>query len=539
MSMKHAIPSGVLCAALAAAGISAASASASPTATGGETFSATGSEQTFTVPAGVSSVHVRAVGAAGEAGVTFTPFSEGGPGGDGAVVVGQLPVTPGEVLYVEVADGRENGGGVGGPAAGSGGGASDLRTVPAESVGSLESRLLVAGGGGGGGSVTEGSSGRGGDAGSPGGDGIDGERGGPWGALASAGGGAGTLTAGGAGGEDCQPGEFWSGGEGGLGDGGDGGEGAGSPASGGGGGGGYWGGGGGEGTCGFFGPFGGGGGGGGGGSSFVEEEASIASFGVASGSTAPSVTISYRTPATATPSASAIVFPATQALDTVSAPETVTLTNTGGTALVLDSETFADSSPTLSTDRPEDFMVSSSSCLGSIAFEASCELTVRFDPQETGPSTATLQIDGNMGEGPTAIELSGTGGTLPTGATGPEGSLGAKGASGKDGATGPQGPAGATGPQGPAGVSAEYVCHPRELHGRFQNACFVKVLNSTHRATSAMVERKGVEYATWTASGSRERRVLSLRATRAIPKGRYTLVLVSGRRLTEEPITVG
>ncbi len=189
-----------------------------------------------------------------------------------------------------------------------------------------------------------------------------------------------------------------------------------SPASGGGGGGGgYWGGGGGEGTCEFAGPFGDGGAGGGGGSSYVEEDATSASFGLASPSTAPSVTISYATPATATSSDSSVSFPGTQPLDTVSAPQTIKLTNEGGNPLALSAETFAGSNPLLSSDHAEDFLIGSSSCLGAIGFEESCELTVRFDPQGTGTSTATLQIAGNMGAGPTVIDLSGTGGTLPAG----------------------------------------------------------------------------------------------------------------------------
>ena len=67
-------------------------------------------------------------------------------------MIGQLPVTAGEVLYVEVAGNGFNGGGLGGEfEAGRGGEASDVRTVPMASAGTLGSRLLVAGGGGGGG----------------------------------------------------------------------------------------------------------------------------------------------------------------------------------------------------------------------------------------------------------------------------------------------------------------------------------------------------------------------------------------------------
>ncbi len=91
-------------AALAALGVGAiaptcALAGTPPTVT--ETFSSTGGEQSFTVPAGVSSVRVEAIGAAGETGLAKSSWRN--VGGSGADVVGQLPVTAGETLYVEVA----------------------------------------------------------------------------------------------------------------------------------------------------------------------------------------------------------------------------------------------------------------------------------------------------------------------------------------------------------------------------------------------------------------------------------------------------
>ncbi len=129
------------------------------------TFSSPG-EQSFVVPAGITSVHLVAIGARGGSGAT----SRGGAGGLGDRVEGDLGVTPGQVLYVDVGGvggdasgtvpgaGGANGGGLGGSGevdggtvggAGGGGGASDVRTAP----GSLQSRLLVAGGGGGGGAA--------------------------------------------------------------------------------------------------------------------------------------------------------------------------------------------------------------------------------------------------------------------------------------------------------------------------------------------------------------------------------------------------
>ncbi|GHJ47820.1 hypothetical protein Cs7R123_51620 [Catellatospora sp. TT07R-123] len=142
-------------------------------------FAATGGEQSWTVPAGVSSVHVELVGARG-----------GNGGGRGQRVSADLAIPAGVTrLWVEVGQpgdgGRPGfgGGGTGGTGSpydgGAGGGASDVRTCslgsPCDSPGS---RLLVAGGGGGGAgrcfAIGCGPSGDGGDASTeaPGGGGV-------------------------------------------------------------------------------------------------------------------------------------------------------------------------------------------------------------------------------------------------------------------------------------------------------------------------------------------------------------------------------
>jgi hypothetical protein len=227
-------------------------------------FSFTGKEQKFKVPAGVTSVHVVAVGSHGANGGEFF----GGPvpaGGLGAVVSGDLGVTAGEKLYVEVGGVTFNGGGSGANGGG-GGGASDVRKKPsAEGEESLTSRLLVAAGGGGGGfsNCSGGHGGAGGNEEEAGHPGI--------GCAPTGGGGPGTSTKGGAGGE----GPIASGGEGTLGAGG-------SSIAGGGGGGLYGGGGGGMGNAGA---------GGGGGSNLVPTGGPPAT--VAKAGEASSVTITY------------------------------------------------------------------------------------------------------------------------------------------------------------------------------------------------------------------------------------------------------
>jgi glycine rich protein len=166
------------------------------------TFLPTGDEQTFTVPAGVTSIHVIAVGARGGTGQNSPVV-----GGFGAVAIADIPVTPGETLYVNVgANGTDgsalggggfNGGGdSGSPGAygGGGGGASDVRTISRAIGTTFFSRLVTAGGGGGSGAGSLG--GAGGDTGEAGS-----------GFIGAAGGGPGTATAGGAGGTGACAGE--------------------------------------------------------------------------------------------------------------------------------------------------------------------------------------------------------------------------------------------------------------------------------------------------------------------------------------------
>jgi Domain of unknown function DUF11/Bacterial Ig domain len=279
-------------------------------------YASTGAEQLFTVPAGVTNLHVTAVGGAGADTNLLGTIAGGGLGG---LVSAGLPVTPGQSLYVEVggpgrvAAGGWNGGGGAGYDGGGGGGASDVRAcsmVAASCPGggdTLDSRLLVAAGGGGAGGSGDGAGGAGGNAGaSP-----------QAGATAAntadnfggGGGGAGEETAGGIGGIGASepsgtgaPGFAGAGGARAIGGAGalDG-QGAGGQlnGTGGGGGGGGWFGGGGAGSGSdlyFFFPrfeaVPGAGGGGGAGSSYLEA-AAVGAIRTAASGVAPSVTISY------------------------------------------------------------------------------------------------------------------------------------------------------------------------------------------------------------------------------------------------------
>lgn len=271
------------------------------------TFVSTGGEQTFTVPAGVSLLHVLAVGAKGGKG-TDQGMKKGGPGGFGDRLEANLAVTPGEALFVEVggagaAGATGGGGGFNGggssnngdfnSAGGGGGGATDIRTCSrlaakcAGALNTLSSRLLVAGGGGGGGDIGRMEQPDGGDGGDAGRNGQPGQSlGCNTGSTPGGGGMTGSETAGGAGGSAGND-EPPAGNPGTLGQGGAAGTGGSNSQPGGGGGGGYYGGGAGGSANGCA------GGGGGGGSSLV---AAMSTSMVTDGTGVPLVTISYTAP---------------------------------------------------------------------------------------------------------------------------------------------------------------------------------------------------------------------------------------------------
>jgi hypothetical protein len=505
---------GLLCGvALAASPAGASAATASPV-----TFGYTGAEQSYVVPSGVTSLQVAATGAPGATGLTGGAGAVGGAGADGARVSAVVPVTPGETLYLEVggaggagnnsgtANGGFNGGGSG-IAGGGGGGASDLRTVscgaacPGSSA-SLQSRLLVAAGGAGGaGSFDVLSGGAGGAGGLVGVDGKGGQA-----SLLCTGGGGGTgatASAGGAGGTAastliadptlCFAGTSTAGV---LGNGGAAAQGA---DSGGGGGGGYYGGGGGGAGATS------GGGGGGGGSSFGPAGATFAQD--ATGTPAVTLTPIGAPAAQITPAT--LRFPS-QPMSTVSAPQTVTITDTGQGPLNVTGLSFTG------TD-PGDFFVGASTCGGSVAVSASCQVTVFFVAQAQGARTGTLDVTSNDPLSPATVSLSGTGGPLPTGPAGPAGSAGP---------AGPSGPRGATGAQGPPGT---VVCRRDAIAMSlcsiiFAPGTFTVAQNAKSARYMITLGRRDV------ASGRAtiRRGVVTLVRLRALRRGRYQLVLTAG-----------
>ncbi len=184
-----------------------------------------------------------------------------------------------------------------------------------------------------------------------------------------------------------------------------------------------------------------------------------------------------------------------------------------------------------------DFAITADACAGrSLAFGQSCTITARFTPAAAGARTASIALSDNE---PTAsvIALSGTGvaaNSGPTGATGPAGPTGAAGATGASGPAGPAGPTGANGAAGAAGQVVLVTCttatktvkhKPKQVttcRSRPVPSPATFMSDSEVRAT---LGRHGFVYATGTASGAR----VLLHATRALPAGRYTLTLTSGR----------
>ncbi|MBX2934320.1 MAG: proprotein convertase P-domain-containing protein [Ferruginibacter sp.] len=191
-----------------------------------QTFNYTGAVQTWVVPAGVTSINIKAWGAQGNSNAVSVV------GGLGGYADGTLAVTPGSTLYINVGGGGTqsitggfNGGGDAGTSpcstaqGGGGGGASDVRV----GANTLASRTIVAAGGGGAGGNRSAGCGRG--TGGGGGGGYYGGGGAaawpfastvlPTGGTQTAGGIGGTSTYGSAPGNNGSPGVLGIGGKGG------------------------------------------------------------------------------------------------------------------------------------------------------------------------------------------------------------------------------------------------------------------------------------------------------------------------------------
>jgi hypothetical protein len=216
---------------------------------------------------------------------------------------------------------------------------------------------------------------------------------------------------------------------------------------------------------------------------------------------------------TLTGSPSTLTFAAT-ATQELSQPQTVTVTN-GLVPMTL-------ATPSVSGADPDDFVVLHDTCSGAaLDLGQTCTFDVRFAPTDTGARTATLTVQGTtLGNVYPTVALTGTGGSLPAGATG------ATGAAGTPGAAGP------AGPRGPAGQVEVITCQTvtatvgtgTHRHKVKRNRCSGKLSSGTVKFTTAgpvpaVLRRGGRVVATGTVS----RAGIELRAPRRIAAGRATL----------------
>ncbi|MGC2512659.1 MAG: choice-of-anchor D domain-containing protein, partial [Acidobacteriaceae bacterium] len=88
-----------------------------------------------------------------------------------------------------------------------------------------------------------------------------------------------------------------------------------------------------------------------------------------------------------------------QPLQTVSGPQTVTVTNTGSTSLTVSNISIIG-----------DFL-ETDNCGSAIAANGTCQISVTFDPSTSGTRTGTLTVPGNIASGQETVSLSGTGTT--------------------------------------------------------------------------------------------------------------------------------
>jgi hypothetical protein len=118
------------------------------------------------------------------------------------------------------------------------------------------------------------------------------------------------------------------------------------------------------------------------------QSVALSGTGVSTG--APAVTLS----------ATALTF-GTEPLNSQTAAQSVTITNSGTASLTI-------SSLSLSGANPQDFP-GTTNCPNSLAVNASCTVSLRFRPQATGARSATLSIADNVAGSPQTVSLSGTG----------------------------------------------------------------------------------------------------------------------------------
>lgn len=213
----------------------------------------------------------------------------------------------------------------------------------------------------------------------------------------------------------------------------------------------------------------------------------------------------------------------TQALGTLGAPETVTVTNSGHGMLALDPArvTGAD---------PDDFLITDDGC-GQMSLWPgdTCTIHTRFRPSVAGSRAASLTLT-ESGSPALTVPLTGMGGAPAAGSPGSSGSLGAPGTPGTPGAAGPAGPTGPTGSRGARG--------PQGATARLQLVTCIQTGGTPHRRTHCSTRTVTTPVRFTLAAGTTARATLA-RGKHVVAAG--TAQLTGGRlhiRLTARAVLV-
>ncbi len=118
-------------------------------------------------------------------------------------------------------------------------------------------------------------------------------------------------------------------------------------------------------------------------------------------------TLGAATPAAASLSAASLAF-GSQVVATTSAPQVITVSNTGGAPLTISAVTL--------TGVNADQFSSTNNCT-SVGAGGSCTIIVNFAPTTAGAKTAALSIASNAAGSPSVVNLTGTGTAVATGTT--------------------------------------------------------------------------------------------------------------------------
>lgn len=125
---------------------------------------------------------------------------------------------------------------------------------------------------------------------------------------------------------------------------------------------------------------------------------SLAGTGIAPPPPSPAVTLMPGT----------LNFPGTTAQGAASAPQAITIMNSGNASLSF------SAAPSLSGANSSDFSITGNTCSSSLAANASCTVTITFAPAAQGVRTVNLVLTDNAANSPQSVTISGTGAAAAT-----------------------------------------------------------------------------------------------------------------------------